>query len=173
MTAPHHQPHSCTVEQLFEVLESSPAGLSTAGGLSRLVRFCTNRLPETGQPSPLAIFLHQFRSPLIYILLVAAMASLLLGDWTDAGFISVVLFINAAVGGFQVQHSPVRNRLLLIGTVVAQLIHIGAMYTPGLRDVLHVQPVSLAMWLALLALSIWLLVGSEIHKWYRARVPLA
>ncbi len=40
------------------------------------------------------------------------------------------------------RHNPMRNRLLLFGTLIAQLGHIGAMYTPGLRDVLQVQPVS-------------------------------
>ena len=40
--------------------------------------------------------------------------------------------------------------LLLGGTVIAQLVHIGAMYTPWLGDVLGAEPVSFAQWLTLL-----------------------
>lgn len=39
--------------------------------------------------------------------------------------------------------SPLRHPIVLVGTVAAQLIHIAAMYTPGLRDVLQVAPVRL------------------------------
>ncbi len=52
------------------------------------------------------------------------------------------------------RHNPLRNRLLLFGTLIAQLGHIGAMYTPGLRDVLLVQPVSFEMWLKLLGVAL-------------------
>ena len=66
--------------------------------------------------------------------------------------------------------SPLRNPVLLIGTVAAQLIHIGAMYTPWIRDVLQVQPVSLTHWLELLAIAFSVLVVMELHKAVRARL---
>lgn len=56
------------------------------------------------------------------------------------------------------------NPLLIIGTIVAQLIHIGSMYTPGLKDILQVSPVSFNNWLSLLALALTLLLASEIYK---------
>ena len=62
------------------------------------------------------------------------------------------------------RHNPFRNRILLIGTVIAQLIHIGAMYTPWISDVLHIQPVSPAHWLQLLALACSVLIIMELHK---------
>lgn len=65
--------------------------------------------------------------------------------------------------------SPLRNPLLLIGTASAQLLHISAMYIPGLRDVLHLQPVSLRQWLLTLALALSLIVGCEAHKWLLRR----
>jgi P-type Ca2+ transporter type 2C len=61
-------------------------------------------------------------------------------------------------------HNPLRNPLLLIGTCVAQLVHIGAMYTPWISDVLHIQPVSPAHWLQLLALATSVLIVMELHK---------
>jgi len=65
-------------------------------------------------------------------------------------------------------HSPLRNKLLLIGTLTAQAVHIGAMYTPGLNDILGIQPVSFEHWLELLGLALVLLIAMEAHKaWWR------
>ena len=69
------------------------------------------------------------------------------------------------------QHSPLRNRILLFGTLVAQLIHIGAMYTPWLSEVLRIQPVSPTHWLELLGLATTVLIGMELHKFLRRRIP--
>jgi hypothetical protein len=49
----------------------------------------------------------------------------------------------------------------------AQLLHIWAMYTPTLSDVLHIQPVSLTHWLTLLGLSMTIPVVMEVHKGVR------
>ena len=62
------------------------------------------------------------------------------------------------------RHNPLRNPLLLFGTASAQLIHIGAMYTPWLSDVLDIQPVSPEHWLQLLGLALTVLVVMELHK---------
>ena len=67
------------------------------------------------------------------------------------------------------QHSPLGNPILLIGTAAAQLIHIAAMYTPWLSDVLHIQPVSLPHWLELLGLAFTVLIVMELHKTIRNR----
>lgn len=64
-------------------------------------------------------------------------------------------------------HNPLRNPLLLIGTAAAQLIHIGAMYTPWISDVLHIQPVSFELWAELLMIAATVLIASEIHKWLK------
>ncbi|MGD8484274.1 MAG: HAD-IC family P-type ATPase [Thioalkalispiraceae bacterium] len=65
--------------------------------------------------------------------------------------------------------NPLRNIFLLLGTIAAQLIHIGAMYTPGLSEVLAIQPISLANWLHLLQLALIAILASELHKfiWYQ------
>jgi len=67
------------------------------------------------------------------------------------------------------QHNPLRNRILLFGTLAAQLIHIGAMYTPWLNEVLRIQPVSLQHWLQLLGLALSVLVVMELHKLLRRK----
>jgi magnesium-transporting ATPase (P-type) len=69
------------------------------------------------------------------------------------------------------QHNLLRNPFLLFGTLAAQLVHIGAMYTPGLSDMLHIHPVSLTHWLTLLGLALTILVVMEMHKAMRRVWP--
>jgi magnesium-transporting ATPase (P-type) len=64
------------------------------------------------------------------------------------------------------RHSVMRNRILLFGTLGAQLIHIGAMYTPWINDVLGIQPVSIEHWFELLGLALTVTVVMELHKLY-------
>lgn len=66
------------------------------------------------------------------------------------------------------RHNLMRNPVLLFGTAVAQLVHIGAMYTPGLREVLQVEPVSMEQWLNLLGIALLLLLVMEAHKAVRS-----
>ncbi len=61
------------------------------------------------------------------------------------------------------------NPFLIFGMLGAQAIHIGAMYTPGLRDVLQVQPVSIVQWSQLLSIAMCLIIVDELHKLIRAR----
>jgi len=61
------------------------------------------------------------------------------------------------------------NPLLLFGMLAAQGIHIAAMYTPGLSDILQVQPVTLSEWSTLLGIALILIVVDETHKWHLAK----
>ncbi|MDK8463481.1 HAD-IC family P-type ATPase [Marinobacter sp. SS13-12] len=56
------------------------------------------------------------------------------------------------------------NPFLMLAVPLAQLAHIGAMYTPGLSDVLQIQPISMEEWLQLLAFAMSLLAVEELHK---------
>jgi magnesium-transporting ATPase (P-type) len=71
------------------------------------------------------------------------------------------------------RHNPLRNKLLLGGTIIAQLVHIGAMYTPWLGDVLGASPVTFEQWLSLLGLALSVMFVMELHKWYWARFVAA
>jgi len=70
------------------------------------------------------------------------------------------------------RHSPLRNPLLLFGTLTAQLVHIAAMYMPWVSDVLHIQPVSFEIWLESLMMALTVLLAMEVYKWIRQRLPI-
>jgi magnesium-transporting ATPase (P-type) len=82
-------------------LASSEGGLSSREAAGRLDRFGPNKLAEEEQISRLQILLHQFTSPLIYILLIAAGVTLLLEEYIDSGVILAVVLLNAVIGYLQ------------------------------------------------------------------------
>jgi magnesium-transporting ATPase (P-type) len=86
-------------------MEQTPAetrpGITSALATDRLKQFGPNELPEREPPGLLLIFLNQFKSPFIYVLLVAAIVSWVLGQTVNSIFIFAVLIINALIGTVQ------------------------------------------------------------------------
>ncbi|HVQ76987.1 MAG TPA: HAD-IC family P-type ATPase, partial [Candidatus Binatia bacterium] len=82
-------------------LGTSARGLTRVEAAARLERHGPNQLEEAPPPSVWAVLLHQFTSPLIYILLVATVVTLLLREFADAIVIAVVLALNALIGFVQ------------------------------------------------------------------------
>jgi magnesium-transporting ATPase (P-type) len=80
---------------------SSLHGLTAREAEARLHQYGPNCLPSKPPPGLGLIFLHQFLSPLIYILIAAGLLSMAIGEWTDAGFIFAVILLNALLGTFQ------------------------------------------------------------------------
>jgi len=82
----------------------------------------------------------------------------------------MVLFENVHVLNSRSEHQSIfqqaflGNPLLLFGMLAAQTIHIAAMYTPGLKDVLQIEPVTIELWGTLLSIALILIVVDEIHK---------
>jgi Ca2+-transporting ATPase len=118
---------------------TSAQGLSTAQAQRRLEEQGPNRLPAPPLPGPLRLFLRQFLSPFIYILIIAAAVSFALGQLPSGVFIVAVLIVNAIIGTLQeysAQKSAAALRNLVRGTThvirdgTAQTIDIEAL-VPG------------------------------------------
>lgn len=88
-------------EQIFEKLNTSLHGLSLDEVQNRIKQYGLNTLPEKKKTSLFQIFLGQFNSPLIFILLGASFITYLIGETTDAYIIFAVLVFNAIVGTIQ------------------------------------------------------------------------
>lgn len=94
--------HARSVDDVLSELDTSREnGLFSETAEQRLEEYGKNELPAAEPPTLLEVILHQFKSPLIYILIAAGSVALLLGDFRDAGFIFLVVFLNAAIGTFQ------------------------------------------------------------------------
>ena len=79
-------------------LEVGPQGLSAEQARARLARIGTNRIESHGGPSSLALMTRQFRSPLIYSLLIAAAVAAAFGETEDAVVVLAVVLLNALIG---------------------------------------------------------------------------
>ena len=93
--------HAIETDAVLASLGASRTGLAADEAESRLSRYGPNALPRKPPPTLLEILLRQFKSPLIYLLGVAALVSLALGEVKDAVFIFAVLLINAIIGTVQ------------------------------------------------------------------------
>lgn len=82
-------------------IDGKEQGLSSEEAAKRLKQYGENRLPSTPPASLMLIFIKQFLSPFIYILLAAAIVSFAVKQIPSAVFIVVVLFINAIIGTIQ------------------------------------------------------------------------
>lgn len=110
-----------SVTDAFRELQTSERGMSAAEAALRLERYGTNSLPEQKPISRLRIFLHQFQSPLIYILIVAGIVALLLGEEVDASVIFVIVGLNAIIGYIQ-EYKAEKSVRALKGLVVQKAI---------------------------------------------------
>ncbi len=90
--------HALPVETVLVRQGSGPDGLSPADAEKRLDRWGHNILPRRRPPSIPWIYVRQFANPLVYLLLAATVVSVAVGEWLDAGFIFVVLQLNAVIG---------------------------------------------------------------------------
>jgi len=87
----------------------------------------------------------------------------------------MVLFENVHVLNSRSEHASIfrqyffGNKFLLFGMLAAQGVHIGAMYTPGLSELLELSPVSLQQWSTLLFIALTLILVDELHKLYYPR----
>jgi len=85
----------------FDELNTEKCGLSTEEALKRLRKHGSNKLKEQKKISVLSLAVSQFKDPLIYILLIAAVITLIINKYIDMGVILAVVLLNAIVGFFQ------------------------------------------------------------------------
>jgi P-type Ca2+ transporter type 2C len=82
-------------------LQTHTDGLNTDEAKLRFEQYGPNELPADPPTPQWLVFLQQFASPLIYILLVAVAILAWKGDMVDAGIVLAVLVVNAIIGTFQ------------------------------------------------------------------------
>ncbi len=93
--------YQLTIKEVFERLQSGENGLAESDAKERLVKYGFNKLTEEAKIKKIKIFIHQFASPLIYILLISGIVAIILGEYIDAGVIFGVLMLNAVIGFIQ------------------------------------------------------------------------
>jgi magnesium-transporting ATPase (P-type) len=90
--------HAVSVGDVEQILRTNSRGLSAEEARHRLSKFGPNQIEDESPTSALRILANQFRSPLIYILVVAAVVTFVLEEFVDTGVITAVLLLNAVIG---------------------------------------------------------------------------
>ncbi len=92
-------PHSLPAESALEALGARvAAGLDETEVRRRAERFGPNTIAARQKVSALAVLLHQFQSPVVYLLAAAAALALYFREWEEGVAIGAVLAINALIG---------------------------------------------------------------------------
>jgi Mg2+-importing ATPase len=90
---------SLPVEEVLRLLGSQPDGLSEVTAAARLAEVGPNAL-RTHRAQPLAVLARQFRNPLLFLLLAAALTSVFVGEGTDAVIIFLISGLSIGLGFF-------------------------------------------------------------------------
>ena len=93
--------HTLNSTEVLEELRTTENGISEIEARRRLQATGYNELKEKKRITPLTLFLNQFKSFLILILVVAAAISYLIENIIDAVLIGVIIIINALFGFIQ------------------------------------------------------------------------
>ena len=105
--------HAKSAVEVERLLETGGHGLTDGDASARAMRYGPNQLEEEPAPPAWLVFVRQFRSPLIFILLVALAVTVLLGEYLDAAVIAVVLMLNAVIGFTQERKAEGAVRALM------------------------------------------------------------
>jgi P-type Mg2+ transporter len=92
---------SLSAAQVLETLNASANGLSTHDAKRRLIKYGANSLKQQRKSSAIGLLLNQFRSPIILILIFAAVLSIFLRDAADAIIILAIVLISGFLGFWQ------------------------------------------------------------------------
>jgi len=88
-------------KEIFDNLRCSDKGLSSVEAADRLKVYGPNAIHEAEKIHPFMIFLAQFKSPLVWILLGAMLVSYFIGEVIDVIVIAVIVVLNSILGFVQ------------------------------------------------------------------------
>ena len=94
--------HALSAEAVTTALSTNLSdGLDEDEVARRRTRHGFNELPEALPPSPVVLFISQFKTVIIWVLIGAAVVSGLLEDWLDAAAIMAIVLVNGVLGFIQ------------------------------------------------------------------------
>ncbi|MBS1554108.1 MAG: cation-translocating P-type ATPase [Bacteroidetes bacterium] len=121
--------HSRSVEDVLQSLEADGTrGLSQEVSTQRLQQFGSNSITHEKKKSLWVVFLRQFNSPIVYLLILAAGLSFFFQEWLDGSAILVVIIINSIIG-FYMEYQAERSMEALkkMSVLPAKVIRNGEM----------------------------------------------
>ncbi|MBN1644608.1 calcium-translocating P-type ATPase, SERCA-type [Candidatus Woesearchaeota archaeon] len=90
-----------SIKEVFLDLKTSEKGLTSDEASLRLQKYGPNAIEEVSRITPFKIFLDQFKSPIVWVLLAAIIISAVLQEYIDVGVIAAIVVLNAVLGFVQ------------------------------------------------------------------------
>lgn len=94
-----------SVDEALRVLNAKEGGLDEVEAEKRLASYGSNTFRAREKKSPFGLFLKQFLSPLIFLLLGAAAITFYLEEWINTGVILFAVFLNVILGFYHEYHA--------------------------------------------------------------------
>ncbi|AKG21202.1 magnesium-translocating P-type ATPase [Calothrix sp. 336/3] len=117
---------SLSTDQVLQQTHSKTSGLSRQDAKQRLSEYGANSLKQKHESSAWMLLLNQFKSPIILILIFAAVLSIFLKDVADAIIILAIVFISGLLGFWQERGaSNAVEKLLALVQVKATVLRDG------------------------------------------------
>jgi P-type Mg2+ transporter len=112
-------------EELLQRLNASPKGLTEAEAQNRRKEYISRRLRPRKETTSLILFLNQFKSPIILLLIFAAVLSIYLRQAVEASLILIIIFVSGLLGFWQERRAA---------DAVAELLAVVQIRAAVLRD---------------------------------------
>lgn len=127
---------SIPVEELLRRLNTTEKGLTESEAKSRLKRHGPNAILARKRPSTLSLLLSQFKSPIILLLIFAALLSLYLRDTVEATLILAIILVSGLLGFWQERRAAdAVEKLLAVVRVKATVLRGGHQKDVPLEDI--------------------------------------
>ncbi|MFA6258812.1 MAG: HAD-IC family P-type ATPase [Candidatus Paceibacterota bacterium] len=98
-------PWALSSEEIFNILKTKEEGLTEKEVEERIKKYGRNTFHNNEKRNPLLLFLEQFLSPLIFLLIGASIITSFLNEWINTGVILFAIILNAVLGFYHEYHA--------------------------------------------------------------------
>jgi hypothetical protein len=153
-----------TAEAVLKQLSTGPEGLTEDEAQKRLKDYGSNLLRQRKESNDILLPLSQFKSPIILLLVFAAMLSIYLHQHMEAGIILAIIFVSGLLGFWQERRAAdAVARLLALVQIKANVLRDERELEIPVEDVVptsNPQVIEAFIWIAILTL----LISRRIYK---------
>ena len=93
--------YSMTIDEVFKRFQVDDNGLSSREALKRINKYGKNELPKKERDSIFKIFFMELLDPIVLLLVVAIIASLVVGEVVDALAITFIVLVDLVIGTYE------------------------------------------------------------------------
>ena len=163
--------HTLSVDEVIKALETNAQhGIGSAEAATRTSRYGANVYTAQKQKSIWLMFLLQFKSPIVYLLLFAVAVTLYFQNYIESIAIGVVIFANALIGFFMElqarssMHEVTKNKFIWFAIIVCAGLIVMVFAVPQMRRVLGLTTLSANVWLISIIASLIPLLLVQLYK---------